>query len=168
MEAERWCRCADKSAAARLARRPTFLIPGLERKYGRWPNTEAYDWWSQWEGSVSKPFCKLSKRHIDFFTSPTSFGKISLFSGFSLHPTITSETTGIWSAVTHFLPDLDDRRFAELPRSWCEPSGWKEIWRLSGESPQSRKAMIRDWIVVGGGGRQNSFGEREINLMASK
>lgn len=128
-----WQWLADKSTAAR---RLTLLIPRLEGKYGRWPNTEAYDWRSQWEGSVSKPFCKLSKRYIDFFTSRTAFRKISLFSGFSLHPTITSETIGIWSAVTHFLPDLDNRQFAELLRSWCEPSGEGNVeafWRFPTE-----------------------------------
>lgn len=128
-----WQRLADKSTAAC---RLTLLIPRLEGKYGRWPNTEAYDWRSQWEGSVSKPFCKLSKRYIDFFTSRTAFRKISLFSGFSLHPTITSETIGIWSAVTHFLPDLDNRQFAELPRSWCEPSregNLEAFWRFPTE-----------------------------------
>lgn len=146
--------------------RLTLLIPGLERKYGRWPNTEAYDWWSQWEGSVSKPFCKLSERHIDFFTSRTSFGKISLFSGFSRHPTITCETIGIWSAVTQFLPDLDDRQFAELPRSWCEPSG---VRKFGGFLEISHRAE-RQWFETGRkrSTRENSFGERGIKLMASQ
>lgn len=52
-------------SAGRLA----LLIPLPERKYGRWPNTEAYDWWSQWEGSVSKPLCKPQRRHTHISTS---------------------------------------------------------------------------------------------------
>lgn len=51
------------------ARRLTLLILLPERKYGRWPNTEAYHWWSQWEGSVSKPLYKPLRKYTHKSTS---------------------------------------------------------------------------------------------------
>lgn len=41
----------------------TLLILLPMRKYGRWPNTGTYYWWSQWEGSVSKPLSKSLWKH---------------------------------------------------------------------------------------------------------
>lgn len=40
----------------------TLLMLLPEREYGRWTNTGAYYWWSQWEGSVSKPLYKPVKK----------------------------------------------------------------------------------------------------------
>jgi len=40
----------------------TLLILIPERKYSRWPNTGAYGWRSQWEGSVSNPLYKPLKK----------------------------------------------------------------------------------------------------------
>lgn len=102
----------------------TFLMLLPEREYGRWTNTGAYYWWSQWEGSVSKPLykpVKKRKRHKStsastprFLTPRRAFGEISPFSSallFFLQPVkrLGFDMPSLISCLFFFLFS-DDRR----------------------------------------------------------
>lgn len=135
------------------ARRLTLLILLPERKYGRWPNTEAYHWWSQWEGSVSKPLYKPLRKYTHkstsagmprFLTPDTALGP-----DFPFHQLFSS------SSNQNRLKDWDLICCHSSP-AWF---GWQagswaavELMRVerggnfeaSEESPLSRKAIIRN------------------------
>lgn len=135
------------------ARRLTLLIPLPERKYGRWPNTEAYYWWSQWEGSVSKPLYKpLRKihtqinlcRHAKISDSTDSLGE-----DFPFHQLFSS------SPNQNQLKDWDLICCHSSP-AWFgwQASSWAAVeliqteqggnFEASEDSPLSRKAIIRN------------------------
>lgn len=136
--------------------RLTLLILLPERKYGRWPNTEAYYWWSQWEGSVSKPLHKARRKHTQinlcwhakilnstdslradfpfhqlFSSSSPSSNQNQLkrlgFDMLSLNPCLIWLTGGLVSCCG-----------ADAHRAGRENSGASE------DSPLSRKAIIRN------------------------
>lgn len=115
----------------------TFLMLLPEREYGRWTNTGAYYWWSQWEGSVSKPLykpVKKRKRHKStsastprFLTPRRAFGEISPFSSallFFLQPVkrLGFDMPSLISCLFFFFCFQMTGGVRELLWSWCEPS----------------------------------------------
>lgn len=150
------------------AGRLTLLIPLPERKYGRWPNTEAYDWWSQWEGSVSKPLCKPRRRHTHISTSagmPRFLdSKDSLQGDFPFQQLFSS------SSNHNQLKDRDLICCHSSPAwlGWQAGSGAApEIFRGFRNIPCRAK---RQWLEIRPGRRKGeaSSGERGIHLMASQ
>lgn len=139
----------DINAPCSAAHRLTLLILLPERKYGRWPNTEAYYWWSQWEGSVSKPLYKPMRKNTHthkstsagmprFLTQPSGgdFPFHQLFSSSSSNQNQLKDGDLICCHSSP-LPDLDDRRVSELPQSWRKNQAGRE--NSSEDSPLSRK-----------------------------
>lgn len=131
----------------------TFLMLLPEREYGRWTNTGAYYWWSQWEGSVSKPLykpVKKRKRHKStsastprFLTPRRAFGEISPFSSallFFLQPVkrLGFDMPSLISCLFFFQAGY---------ASCCEVDvnqAREKNFKASRDSPLSRKAIIRN------------------------
>lgn len=136
----------------------TFLMLLPEREYGRWTNTGAYYWWSQWEGSVSKPLykpVKKRKRHKStsastprFLTPRRAFGEISPFSSallFFLQPVkrLGFDMPSLISCLFFFFVFRWQAGYA----SCCEVDvnqAREKNFKASRDSPLSRKAIIRN------------------------
>lgn len=137
----------------------TLLMLLPEREYGRWTNTGAYYWWSQWEGSVSKPLykpVKKRKRHKStsastprFLTPRRAFGEISPFSSallFFLQPVKRSGFDMLSLISCLFFLFFFFRWQAEYA-SCCGVDvnqAREKNFKASKDSPLSRKAIIRN------------------------
>ena len=145
------------------------------RKYGWWPNTEAYYCRSQWEGSVSKPLYEPLRKHTHKSTTPPM-------------PRFLTPHSRLWVDFPPFLssafllsffqPEPVKRSRFDMPSlnpslaSWAAGRSWYKPSR-KGNFPRLQK--IPHWterqslgIRKGRRKRGNSSGERGINLMASQ
>lgn len=137
-----------------VACRLTLLILLPERKYGRWPNTQAYYWRSQREGSVSKPLYKPLKKYKHKSTSAGmprfSDCADSLRADFPFHQLLSSSSNHNrlkdWDLICrHSSPAWFG--WQATSRAAVESRQTKQggnFFEASEDSPLSRKAIIRN------------------------